>query len=144
MARDLNVMEKYRIEDEGYHPFLIREGWQVAQLNYNENQKVENISRIDIHHYTDEVFMLMKGKAVLIGAEIVKDEPVFNLEIMLPGTVYNIPVNSWHNIAMQPGCEVLIIEKDNTHVSDFEFFKLSDKKRVELIEKVNKLIKVEE
>lgn len=137
-------MEKYRIEGEGYHPFLIREGWQVAQLNYNENQKVENITRIDIHHHTDEVFMLMKGKAVLIGAEIVKNEPVFDFELMLPGTVYNIPVNTWHNIAMQQGCEVLIIEKDNTHVLDFEFFGLSDRIRMELIEKVNDLYKIGE
>lgn len=136
---DLGLIERYEIEEEGYHPFLIREGWQIAQLNADEKQRVENIVHIDIHHHTDEVFILIKGNAVLIIATIVDNEPMFELELMKPGIIYNIPVKTWHNIAMQEGSEVIIVEKENTHLSDFEFFDLSKVKQNELIEKVNEL-----
>lgn len=133
------LLEKYEIKKEGYDPFLIKEGWQVAQLNADESQRVENIVRIDIHYHTDEVFILTKGKAVLITAAIIDDKPVFELELMQQGVTYNVPVSTWHNIAMLEGSEVIIVEKDNTHLGDYEFFDLSTEKRNELINKVKEL-----
>lgn len=133
------LLEKYEIKKEGYDPFLIKEGWQVAQLNADESQCVENIVRIDIHYHTDEVFILTKGKAVLITAAIIDDKPVFELELMQQGVTYNVPVRTWHNIAMLEGSEVIIVEKDNTHLGDYEFFDLSTEKRNELINKVKEL-----
>lgn len=133
------LLEKYEIKKEGYDPFLIKEGWQVAQLNADESQGVENIVRIDIHYHTDEVFILTKGKAVLITAAIIDDKPVFELELMQQGVTYNVPVRTWHNIAMLEGSEVIIVEKDNTHLGDYEFFDLSTEKRNELINKVKEL-----
>lgn len=134
---EMSRIEKYSIKEEGYHPFLIREGWQVAQLNYDNNQKVENITKLDVHYQTDEVFILLKGKAVLITATIDQDQPKLEMELMRPEVTYNIPQNTWHNIAMQEGSEVIIIEKSNTHLSDFEFFQLSNEKQIELRQKVN-------
>ena len=135
----MGLLEKYEIKKEGYDPFLIRKGWQVAQLNANENQRVENIVRIDIHYHTDEVFILTKGNAVLITATITDNTPAFELEFMKQGITYNVPVKTWHNIAMQEGCEVIIVENDNTHLGDFEFFDLSKEKQNELIVHVNEL-----
>ena len=48
------MIETYQIKENGYHPFLIREGWQVAQLNYMPEQHIDNITRLDVHHLTDE------------------------------------------------------------------------------------------
>ena len=129
----MSMIEKYEIKESGYHPFLIRNGWQVAQLNYDENQKVENIKRLDIHNHTDEAFILSMGKAVLITAKINQDEPQFEMELMKPEITYNVPVKTWHNIAMEEGSKVLIVEKGNTHISDFEFYQLSEEKQNELI-----------
>ena len=135
----MSIIEKYAVKEEGYHPFLIRDGWQVAQLNYDDNQKVENITRLDVHHQTDEVFILLKGEAVLITATINQGQPVFELELMKPGIIYNITQNTWHNIAMKKGSEVIIIEKSNTHISDFEFLPLTEEKQKELSRRVNEI-----
>ncbi|MEM9141670.1 MAG: hypothetical protein AAGA86_01700 [Bacteroidota bacterium] len=129
---DTKPIERYTVTEEGYHPFLIQDGWQVAQLNYMEAQDIQNIHRLDVHHHTDEVFVLLQGDAVLIGAVLHGDVPTFSVERMQPKITYNIPKDSWHNIAMRPGSEVLIVEKSNTHVSDFEFFPLTLEKRKEL------------
>ncbi len=128
----MKLIEQYQISENGYHPFLIRDGWQVAQLNYTPEQEIGNIEKLDIHHLTDEVFILLKGNAVLIGAEINGNDVNFKVELMLPHITYNIPVNTWHNIAMSKDCEIIIVEKSNTHTGDFEFFQLSEEKKQEM------------
>ena len=128
----MKLIEKYQITENGYHPFLIRDGWQVAQLNYMPEQEIGNISKLDIHHLTDEVFILLKGKAVLIGATIDGNDVKFEIEVMRPNITYNIPANTWHNIAMGMECEIIIVEKSNTHEGDFEFFPLSEEKKKEM------------
>jgi len=128
----MKLAETYKIEEEGYHPFLISEGWQVAQLNYLDELHIKNIKKIEVHFQTDEVFLLLKGKAVLILAEILEDEPIFELERMKSNVIYNVPKNTWHTIAMEEGSEVLIVEKSNTHLADFEYKYLSANKLDEL------------
>lgn len=132
-----NVIEQYKVEGNGYHPFLIREGWQVAQLNYMPEQHIDNIKKLDVHFLTDEVFILLKGEAVLIGAEIEDENVVFETELLKPNITYNIPANAWHNIAMREGSEIIIVEKSETHVSDFEFYQLNDAQVTELKQMVS-------
>ena len=128
----MKLIEQYQIKENGYHPFLIRDGWQVAQLNYMPEQEIGNIQKLDIHHLTDEVFILLKGKAVLISAEIKGNEVKFEVELMKPNITYNIPVDTWHNIAMSTDCEIILVEKSDTHFGDFEFFQLSEEKKNEM------------
>ena len=138
----MNSVEKYEIKKQGYHPVLIREGWQIAQLNADENQKVNNITKLDIHYQTDEVFILLKGSVVLITGTInPENQPLIETELMKQGITYNIPKNTWHNIAMEDGSEVLIVEKSNTHLSDFEFYQLTEEQQKELRKKVGETLR---
>lgn len=139
----MEIIEKYIAKDKGYHPLLIREGWQVAQLNYTDIHDIKNIDKVDIHHHTDEVFILIKGKAVLIGATFITGKPVFEVELMKPNVTYNIPQKTWHNIAMEKGSEVIIVEKSNTHLSDFEFHYLTVEEREQLTVRVIQLLNEE-
>ncbi len=139
----MNSIEKYEIKESGYHPFLIRDGWQVAQLNYDINQKVENIKRLDVHNHTDEAFILLQGTAVLITAILIDNQPQFGFEVMNPGITYNIPQKTWHNIAMEIGCGVIVVEKSNTHLKDSEFFQLTEEKQLELRAQIEKLTKTD-
>ena len=134
-----NTIDLYQHRDEGYNPYLITSKWQIAQLNYSENQALENIIRLDIHHKTDESFYLIKGEVILIGAEIVSDDVSFDFKLMKQGIVYNIRQNIWHNIVMMPGSQVLIIEDSNTHLGDFDFFYLSKNQIDEMAKNVSAL-----
>ena len=135
----MSLIETYSTTKEGYHPFLIRESWQVAQLNYIEDQHIKNIDKIEVHHNTDEVFVLLKGKSILITVDLINEEPMFKADVMKPYFTYNIPQNVWHNIAMEKGSEVLIIEKSNTHLNDVEYLNLTDKQISKLKEVINKI-----
>ena len=55
------MIETYFHSGEGYNPFLVREGWQVAQLNYLPGHGFDEIEQIEVHRETDEVFILFKG-----------------------------------------------------------------------------------
>ena len=57
------------------------------------------------------------------------------------GVTYNIPVNLWHNIAMDQDTEIIIVEKSNTHLADFVYRKLSKKERDCLNNAMQKLLK---
>ncbi|MEO8854442.1 MAG: hypothetical protein ABI359_11735 [Ginsengibacter sp.] len=128
----MNLIETYRNDGSGYNPFLIREGWQVAKLNYMPEQDLLNITKMDRHLLTDEVFVLIKGTAILVAATENNNEFQFECIKMKAGITYNIPVRMWHNIAMDKGSEVIIFEKDKTHLGDFEYRELSDTQKLEL------------
>jgi len=135
------MIESFKIKENGYHPFLIRDGWQVAQLNFMEEQHINNINKIDVHQQTDEVFVLLKGKVVLILAELEDDKPIFEVLLMEPTVTYNVPKNRWHNIAMEEGSEVLIVENSNTHLNDVTYKDLNQSKINELRQLVEEVLK---
>jgi mannose-6-phosphate isomerase-like protein (cupin superfamily) len=127
------MIEVYEYSGQGYNPFIIRDGWQVAQLNHLAGQDLEGIVKVDMHLQTDEVFILLKGMAVLVVATAHGPETLqFECVRMRPGITYNIPVNTWHNIAMDREASVLIVERSNTHLGDFVYRSLSAGQQLEL------------
>jgi mannose-6-phosphate isomerase-like protein (cupin superfamily) len=137
----MSLIESYSVKEAGFSPFLIREGWQVAQLNFIEDQHINNIDKIEVHHDTDEVFILLKGRAVLISVDIKNDVLAFSSDLMKPNITYNIPKNVWHNIAMEEGCKILIVEKSNTHVNDVEYLQLNNTQIHDLKIETKKILK---
>ena len=123
------LIEEYTHTGIGYNPFLIRNNWQVAKLNFVAGQGFEDIEKIDVHLNTDEVFILLKGQAVLIAAEKNEDQVSFQMVNMQEGVTYNIPKMVWHNIAMSEDAQVVIIEDANTHLGDFEYYYLNPEQK---------------
>jgi len=136
----MKLIEVYEHNSAGYDPTLIRDGWQAAFLNYADAESLEQIVKLDIHHETDEAFVLLEGKSVLIAASIENGTIEYDLIDMKPGILYNIPKETWHKIAMWKGSKVFIVERANTHLGDFEFYDLSGRQQAELQNEVNKLI----
>lgn len=130
------MIETYTYTDKGYCPFLIREGWQVAQLNYVEKHGLDDIDQIEVHNQSDEAFILFKGKAVLVEAQIEQEDIHFNCQYMKPGVTYNIPAGTWHEIAMDRDAEIIIVERANTHKQDCSYSKLTESQKQILYSKI--------
>ena len=79
------MIEKYWHDAEGYNPFLIRDGWQVAQLNYVPTHGLDDMVDVEVHRQTDEVFILFSGTAVLVAASVEGEEIDFECVRMTPG-----------------------------------------------------------
>lgn len=132
MIRDQNasIMDRKSIESffytgEGYKPFLIRDGWQVAQLNFLPGHEPRNIRKMEVHRWTDEVFVLVKGKATLITVRSWEDKFVVDCTRLKKGVTYNVPAGVWHNIAMGRDAQLIIVERSDTHLNDVNYRMLS-------------------
>jgi len=131
------IIEEYSHSVNGYNPYLIGPKWQVAQLNYMPDLAPDAIEKVDIHHNTDETFLLMAGQAVLIGADIQENQVHFEVINMKSRVLYNIPKGCWHNIALSKDAEVSITEDANTHLGDYDFYYLNDGQKIELSNLIN-------
>jgi mannose-6-phosphate isomerase-like protein (cupin superfamily) len=137
----MNSIEKYVYDGTGYHPVLIREGWQVAVLNYLSGHGMNEIDKLEIHNKTDEVFILLKGMAILIIGEPDAEPLAFELVNMEQGQIYNIPKGCWHNIATDEDASLIIVENNNTHENDVFYLSLNAAQQKELENRIKEIIK---
>ena len=125
-------MNKIRISScngEGYLPLSIHEGWQVAYLTTCEKHQLDDLENMEVHLRTDELFILLRGGAVLLEADYESKQPIFHALNMKPFLMYDVPQGVWHNIAMAPDALLLIVEKDGTHLNDVAYRDFSEEDR---------------
>ncbi|MDR0814701.1 MAG: hypothetical protein LBN37_03000, partial [Bacteroidales bacterium] len=58
------------------------------------------------------------------------------IQKLVPGVIYNIPANVWHNIAMQEDARIIIVEDADTHLHDVTYQALSKEQQKELYEQI--------
>lgn len=111
---DNSLVEVSEYTDLGYSPVITYEGWRVAILNYIDELETQNIRRIQYHNETDEVFVLLKGHAILFIAgngSQPGDIEAINLE---PNKMYNVKRGTWHTHTLSRDAMCLIIENSDT------------------------------
>ena len=108
-------IEIYDYNGENYQTAMRFGKWRVAYLNYGDRFKEETFEKVERHNESDEVFVLLTGKATLIiGEELNKIE-------MVPHKLYNVPKGVWHHIFTYEGTSVLIVENEDTGDENSEF-----------------------
>lgn len=126
-----NTIEEYIYEGEGYCPLVLTDSWQVAQLNYCREQRPEALSMLDQHTFTDETFTLLQGRALLITYN--RDTDTGHMTEMRPGYTYNVPMDMWHNIAMEEGSSVLITESRDAHLKGCRHIEIPEKLKAGIV-----------
>lgn len=111
---DINV---YYPTENGYKAAHCFEGWKVAYLTYAE--RFDNITYLENHLETDEVFVLLKGKATLLVGEKSHQVEMEN------SVIYNIPKGVWHNIKVSKDALVFIAENSNTGKENTQYKELN-------------------
>jgi mannose-6-phosphate isomerase-like protein (cupin superfamily) len=104
--------------EEGYRPQVHFETWRVAILRYADRFNRANLNRLERHHLTDEVFVLLEGEATLIIGERCEECP------MEMNRIYNVRKDVWHHIIVSRDTRVLIVENDNTGLENTEYLPL--------------------
>jgi len=111
-----NTLEIYNFIDPGYMPLVFFDGWQVALLNWEPLFALGNAGEIERHNQTDEVFVLLRGQALIFTS----DGERLQAQEMQPGVIYNVPVGAWHNLLASQDASWLIVENRDTHLGDTE------------------------
>ena len=59
------MLEIYEWSGEGFEPLVFTTGWQAALLNWEPLFDRRNLDEIERHNHSDEVFVLLRGRAML-------------------------------------------------------------------------------
>ncbi len=115
---------------ECYAPLVDFESWRVAGLNHCDLVDIANLTRVERHLETDEVFLLTAGRAALIverGGEnetgAARGNP-FEVIPMKPNTLYNIKKGVYHHVVMEKDASIIIVENSDTTAENSEYKEL--------------------
>jgi len=89
---------------EGFQVMTEYGEWKVGLLGYSE--RFSRLAELERHLLTDEVFVLLSGKATLYTDKEAME--------MARGCVYTVPVGVWHHIVVSNDANVLVVENRNT------------------------------
>ncbi|MBI5959933.1 MAG: hypothetical protein HY866_14435 [Chloroflexi bacterium] len=109
-----SLLEVQSYAGEGYQPLIDFGAWRVAVLRYHAELLPENISEMQRHDETDEVFVLLAGRCMLFlgeGADQVTDVLAVDME---PLKLYNVKRGAWHSHTLSHDATVLIVENQDT------------------------------
>jgi ureidoglycolate hydrolase len=120
-----NWLEICEHTGEGFRPLIMFNDWRVAVLNYLDEIHPNNNKRMERHVETDEVFVLTKGRAVLIIGGIDAQVTELHPQIMDVGKLYNVRRNAWHTVLLSQDASILLVENRDTGESNSEYFQLS-------------------
>lgn len=114
----MEKLDVIRYEGEGYRRMVDFGNWRVAFLLYAERFDKEYIQKMERHLLTDEVFVLLSGKAALV---IGKEQKVCQLE---KNTIYNVKKNVWHAVCVSRDAQILIVENADTSAENTEYIQI--------------------
>ncbi len=123
-------LEIHEYKEAGYRPLIYSAGWMVALMNWDPKMAVKDAIGIERHVRTDEVFILLRGKAAFY---IDEGEGGLRMVEMQPGRLYNVPRSIWHNTLATKDVQFAIIENRDTNTTDTEERELTEKERAALL-----------
>ena len=91
---------------KGFNSVFKSDSWQIATITYDEGYSKENFNHMKRHLTTDEVFVLINGKAILHTFE---EEKIINTNIE-KGKIYCIHKGTWHYLEASKDALLIVVE----------------------------------
>lgn len=116
----------YENNSEGILCVYKNEKWLVSIKNWKPDNDISGIAHLEIHHTTDEQFILSAGKAILITAQREADRFVnIELTLMEQGKVYNVPAECWFYSITQKDTKMMYVQDSGCSMENSDFADLS-------------------
>ena len=93
----------------GFDTLHTFEGWKVAFITYGE--QYGELKLVKRHTKTDEVFVLINGKATLFTAD--GDEPL-QTTFLEKEKLYIVKQNTWHHLKVSKDALLIVVENSDT------------------------------
>jgi hypothetical protein len=139
MTRGRRFLEIQEWLGEGYHPCIDYGTWRVAILRYIDELEPENITVMERHNETDEVFVLLNGGCILFIGEGDTEIEKIHAVNMEPHKLYNIKKCTYHTHVLDHEAIVLIVENRDTGLKNSDRIALTNQHRSELTSATNRL-----
>ena len=128
-----SLLHIHHHEGVGYAPLVDFEGWRVAVLNYSPDLLPENLTRMQRHNETDEVFVLLQGRCILFTGEGADEVSRIYAEDLQPNQVYNVKQAVWHTHTLSCDAKVLVVENRDTTYDNSPFIALTKGQQQEIV-----------
>lgn len=120
----------YQFDGEGYKKLFHYENWRVSILNYVEELEIDQISHVESHENTDEVFVLLEGSCTIFFAEVRLNEIRYFESLHLEkNKVYKIHAGIYHTHTLSKDAKLLIVEEENTCDENSPKVQINDESR---------------
>lgn len=114
MAVSEELLEIRQYVGEGYQPLVEHGEWRVAILRYEDGLLPHNISKMQRHDETDELFVLLAGRCILFLGDGADNVTTIHAQDMQPLKLYNVKKHCWHSHTLSQDASVLIVENRDT------------------------------
>ena len=125
----MEQIETLRYDEKGYKSLVFFENWRVALMNDGPKTNLEGLSYFQKHDETDEVFVLLEGRCVLLMAGFGENPGEISAVDMEPGSMYNVKKGAWHTHYFAPNTKVVIVENADTVPENSPISNITDKQR---------------
>ena len=133
------LLEVREHKGDGYLPLVDFKAWRVAVLNFAEELRPENLTRMQRHNETDEVFVLLRGRAILFVGEGGEEITGIHGENLEPHRLYNVKQRVWHHHTLSEDAMVLVVENRDTTYDNSPFRSLSPSQHQEILDLTREL-----
>ena len=130
---DEQLLDVREFTGEGYRPVIDFGAWRVAILNYINEIHPARIHFLERHNETDEVFVLVKGKAILFIGEGDTDVEEIHSQTLEAGKIYNVKKSVWHSVILSPDGSILIVENQDTRKENSNYISLKTEQRQQIL-----------
>lgn len=125
----MEQIETLRYDEKGYKSLVFFENWRVAFMNDGPKTTLEGLSYFQKHDETDEVFVLLEGRCVLLMAGFGENPGEILAVDMEPGSMYNVKKGAWHTHYFAPNTKVVIVENADTVPENSPISNITDEQR---------------
>jgi ureidoglycolate hydrolase len=133
------LLEIRAYDGDGYQPIVDYGAWRVAILRSHPELEPDAITTMQRHDDTDEVFVLLAGRCMLLLGEGEAQIDAIHAVDMHPLKAYNIKRSVWHTHTLSRDATVLIVENRDTDASNSPLMALTDLQRDYLVQLVREL-----
>lgn len=119
----------YSHDGEGIRCVYGNGSWVVCIKNWKPDNDIKSIERLEVHHATDEQFIMISGKAVLLAAA--REQDAFRIDVipMEAGKVYNIPQGTWFNTVARKDARMAYVQDAGTTAENSEYCSMTEEER---------------
>lgn len=133
MPIDPTLLEIHTHKKEAFLPLVDFDTWRVAILNFIDHLLPENLTNMQRHDETDEVFVLLKGRCILFIGDGEDEAGQIHAEDMAPLKVYNVKRGTWHNHTLSEDASVLVVENRDTTEANSPFTQLTPEQTTAIV-----------
>ena len=104
----------------GFDAVIKNESFKCAFITHSPAYAFGEVAEMKRHNETEEVFVLLSGRAVML----IYENEAFSEYELSEKTAYNVHAGTWHYLAVSEDASVFVTEKANTDSTNSDIIRL--------------------